>query len=322
MKIGKVWGLLLIAIVLVGFQFKADAEKKKIVPAGGRNQLQGFEGRMGQWLANGTSKFKVISFSYPATGPNGEKANKGKKYVEIEVEVVNNQKNNGIYGGTRTLNLVDKDGQIFDRVYSVPIDDWRRRAAPKRLKPGENVKLSYLAIVPEKYFPVRLVFVPGVDVPVYRVRLTDEVNLIASEDQTELQGREGKINEWLFNGTTKFKVYSVSYHDGDPLGHKAPVGRKWVAIEIEIKNAHKKTMAFGGSYKVVTLFDQNGTTYDDFYHAKKDDWSRHEGTTRLLPAAGLKAWYVGTIDKNYLPVKLTFLPEPKATLFEVDLKTE
>ncbi|OGC12071.1 hypothetical protein A3K48_06325 [candidate division WOR-1 bacterium RIFOXYA12_FULL_52_29] len=323
MKIGKVWGLLLIAVVLVGFQFNAEAEKKKIVPAGGRNQLQGLQGKVGEWLANGTSKFKVISFEYPEAGPNGEKAGSGKKYIAIEVELVNNQKFTTSYGGPNgSLNLVDKDEQLFTTVYNVQKEDWRKREPSKRLLPGASLKVFYLAIVPQEYFPVRLVYVPGTKVPVYRINLTDEATPIASESQTKLQGREGKINEWLFNGTTKFKVYSVSYPETDPLGAKAPTGRKWVLVEVEIRNAHKYTSSFGGPNCVLTLIDQKGEAFDKVYHVKKADWRKREGPTRLIPAAGLKAWYASAINDDYLPIKMTFLTEPKVPLFEVDLQTK
>lgn len=318
MKIRKIWTLLLIGVVLVGFQFKAVAEKKKVIP-GGRNQLQGLEGKVGQWLANGTSKLKVISFSYPDAGPNGEKADAGKKYVAIEVELVNNEKFTTAYGGPNgSLNLVDKDEQLFARVYNVQKDEWRKRESSKRLAPGESLKIFYLAIVPQDYSPVRIVFIPGGKAPVYRVNLTDKIDKAATEG-TEIQGRAGKVNDWIFNGTTKFKVYSVSYPEIDPLGTKAPEGKKWVVIELEIRNAHKFTSTFGGPNCVLTLIDQNGQAIDKVFHVKRGDWRKRENSTRLIPASGLKALYVGVIDNGFLPVKLTFLPEPKVSPFEIDL---
>ncbi|MBU0630787.1 MAG: hypothetical protein KKC80_07725 [Candidatus Margulisbacteria bacterium] len=323
MKNKNIWGLLLIVVVLVSLQFKAEAEKKKIVPAGGRNQLQGLQGKVGEWLANGTSKFKVISFEYPEAGPNGEKADKAKKYIAIEVELVNNQKFTTSYGGPNgSLNLVDKDEQLFSRVYNVSKSDWRKRESSRRLKPGESLNVFYLAIVPQEYTPIRVVYIPGAKLPVYRVNLTDEAMPAVSDGKKELQGREGKINEWLFNGTAKFKIYSVSYPETDPLGAKAATGKKWILIEAEIRNAHDFTGSFGGPNGALVLIDKNGESFDQVYHAKKSNWRMREGSTRLIPAAGLKLLYVGMIDNDYVPTKMTFLPEPKVPLFEIDLQTE
>ncbi|MFA5034586.1 MAG: hypothetical protein WC500_02265 [Candidatus Margulisiibacteriota bacterium] len=319
MKTGKIWALLLIGIVLVGFQFKAEGAK--IIP-GGQNELMGLEGKVGQWLANGTSKFKVVSYSSPDAGPNGVKADPGKKYLAIEVEIVNNQKFTTSYGGAiGSLNLVDKDEQLFARVYNVQKDEWRKRESGKRLAPGESLKIFYLAIVPQDYAPVRIVYILGTKIPVYRVNLTDDIDKAAQEGPG-IQGRAGKVNDWLFNGMSKFKVYSVSFSETDPLGTKAPNGKKWVAIDLEIRNAHKFTSTFGGPNCVLTLIDQNGQAFDKVFHVKRGDWRKRENSTRLIPASGLKALYVGQIDNGYLPVKLTFLPEPKVSLFEVDLQTE
>ena len=136
--------------------------------------------------------------------------------------------------------------------------------------------------------------------------------------QNQLMGTEGKVGKWLFNGTTKFLVKSVEYPEVGPMGQKPEAGKKWVAIEVEVKNAHKFTSAYGGSNCALQLVDADEKLFDRIFNVKRADWKR-EGAQRLLPAAGLKALYVGSVDSDYTPVRLIFGVEPKVPVFRVSI---
>ena len=139
--------------------------------------------------------------------------------------------------------------------------------------------------------------------------------------QNQLMGTEGKIGAWLFNGTTKLKIVSVSYPEVGPTGQKPEAGKKWIAIEVEVKNAHKYTSSYGGPNCGLQLVDKDDQLFDRMFNVKRSDWNR-DGARKLLPAAGLKALYVGSIDSDYTPVRLIFLPEPKVPVFRVKLESK
>jgi hypothetical protein len=162
---------------------------------------------------------------------------------------------------------------------------------------------------------VAFFFVGGLQVTANAVKAKKKV---VPGGQNQLMGTEGKVGVWLFNGTTKFMVKNVAYPEVGPQGQKPEAGKKWVAIEVEVKNAHKFTSAYGGPNCALQLVDADEKLFERMFNVKRTDWKR-EGAQRLLPAAGLKALYVGSIDSDYAPVRLIFLPEPRVPVYRVSL---
>ncbi len=165
--------LLLIALMMVGgLALSANAAKEKVIP-GGQNQIKGVDqGKVGEWLFNGTSKVIVYSVKYPEAGPNGEKPGAGEKWIAIEIEVKNAHKFTSSYGGVNCkLSLVDKDDQLFEKVFNVSKTDWKKRESPRRLLPAAGLKALYVASIPTEFVPVRLIYFVEPGVPVYRVNL-------------------------------------------------------------------------------------------------------------------------------------------------------
>ena len=169
----------------VGLQMSSDAAKvvtkkkivvlkkvivtKKVIP-GGQNQLIGTEGKVGQQLFNGTSRFKIISVTFPTEITPGFTVNKDQRVIAIEAEVKNARKFTGSYGGVNCkLQLVDKDDQLFEKVYHVNRLDWKKRESPRRLLPAAGLKAFYIAKIPVEFNPVRLIYMVEPGVPVYRV---------------------------------------------------------------------------------------------------------------------------------------------------------
>jgi hypothetical protein len=176
MNKNKIFALsILVAFFFVGLQVSSDAAKAKAknkVIEGGQNQLVGTEGKIGDWLFNGTSKLKVSSVSYPKEGTPGYKLDAGKKLIAIELEVKNAHKFTGSYGGVNCkLQLVDQDDQLFEAVYQVNRLDWKKRESPRRLLPAAGLKALYVAAIPEEFVPVRLIYFVEPGVPLYRVSL-------------------------------------------------------------------------------------------------------------------------------------------------------
>ncbi len=172
-KFVRSFSLLLAVAFLAGlFALSAEAAKKPVVP-GGRNQLKGVdEGKVGDMLFNGTSRFRVISVEYPAAGPKGEKAGAGNKWIAIEVEVKNAHDFTSSYGGPNCkLQLVDADDQLFEKMRNVSKSDWKKFESPRRLLPAAGLKAFYIGEIAQDYKPVRLIYIVEPKVPVYRVNL-------------------------------------------------------------------------------------------------------------------------------------------------------
>ncbi|HTY13461.1 MAG TPA: hypothetical protein VMD02_04670 [Candidatus Omnitrophota bacterium] len=138
--------------------------------------------------------------------------------------------------------------------------------------------------------------------------------------QNQLKGIDhGKVGEWLFNGTTKFIVNSVKYPEVGPKGEKPDAGKRWIAIEVEVKNAHKFTATYGGPWGKLQLVDKDDQLFDAVYHVSRTAWKTRESAKRLLPASGLKALYLAQIPEDFTPVRMIYIAETGAPVYRVDL---
>jgi hypothetical protein len=174
------WFLIIILIpcfLVGGMQLTSSAAKKKLKPnkkvaAGGQMQLKGMEGKIGDWLFNGTTKLKVTGVTYPDAGPKGEKPDEGKKWVVIAVELKNGSDMNSNYGGSaENLTLVDADGQTVSAGRLKQSANWDEDQGDMIL-PAAGMKGVIVAAVPTDYKPIRLVYQHGASDPVFRVNFS------------------------------------------------------------------------------------------------------------------------------------------------------
>jgi len=166
--------ILIACFLAAGFSLTASAAKKKVKPkkkvvAGGQMQLKGMEGKIGDWLFNGTTRLKIASVAYPDAGPKGERPDEGKKWVVISVELKNASDMNSNYGGSaENLTLVDADGQTIAAGRLKQKANWDEDQGDMIL-PAAGMKGVIVAAVPTDYMPIRLVYQHGASDPVFRV---------------------------------------------------------------------------------------------------------------------------------------------------------
>jgi|GEM_PF-2186974 len=151
---------------------KKAATKK--TTEGGQMQLKGYEGRIGDWLFNGFTRFKVTSVTFPSTGPRGEMPEEGKRWVLIAVELKNATGGTKVYGdGQHAITLVDKEGNTIQETYMVKKDNWNETDDGRDLLPAAGMKGIYAIAVPNNFIPVRLVFDPYGGEKVFRVNFPE-----------------------------------------------------------------------------------------------------------------------------------------------------
>jgi len=139
---------------------------------------------------------------------------------------------------------------------------------------------------------------------------------VAAGGQMQLKGMEGKIGDWLFNGTTKLKVASVTYPDAGPKGEKPDEGKKWIVISVELKNATDMNSNYGGSAENLTLVDAEGNTNLIGRLKLAADWDQDQGDM-ILPAAGMKGVIVGAIPLTSNPIRLVYQHGASEPVFRV-----
>ncbi len=157
-------------VMMAGMSIGAVSDKdKKIVP-GGQNQIDGVEGKAGEWVFNGTTKFMVTEIDTPEAGPNGEKAEAGKKWIMIKAEIKNAHDFTSTYGGPfQSIDLVDYDGNLVEGVKVVKATDWTKQEGGKRLLPAAGMKAVFAKRIEKDYNPIRLIFHAGAKEPVFRI---------------------------------------------------------------------------------------------------------------------------------------------------------
>jgi len=140
--------------------------------------------------------------------------------------------------------------------------------------------------------------------------------------QNQLKGvDEGKVGAMLFNGVTRVCVNNFKYYDVDPNdpNNKPGAGERFIAIEVLYKNGDHFTKSYGGPNCKVQLVDKDGQLFEKMRNVKKSDWRKYEGAARVLPAASLKACYLGVIDKEYVPVRMIIITDPGKPVFRINL---
>ena len=166
--------VLILCFIVVGSQLssseaKAKAKPKKKVVAGGQMQLKGMEGKIGDWLFNGTTKLRITSVATPDVGPKGEKPDEGMKWVVVSVELKNASDMNSNYGGSaENLTLVDADEQTIKAGRLKQSKNWDEDQGDMIL-PAAGMKGVIVVAVPVDYKPIRLVYQHGSSDPVFRV---------------------------------------------------------------------------------------------------------------------------------------------------------
>lgn len=140
---------------------------------------------------------------------------------------------------------------------------------------------------------------------------------VVAGGQMQLKGMEGKIGDWLFNGTTKLKVTSVAYPDAGPKGEKPDEGKKWVVVSVELKNASDMNANYGGSVENLTLVDADGQTVVASRLYKKDNWDENEGDRMILPASGMKGVLFVAVPVDYKPIRLVYQHGSSDPVFRV-----
>jgi hypothetical protein len=141
---------------------------------------------------------------------------------------------------------------------------------------------------------------------------------VVAGGQMQLKGMEGNIGDWLFNGTTKLKVTSVTYPDAGPKGEKPEEGKKWVVVSVELKNASDMNANYGGSVENLTLVDNDGQTVVASRLYKKDNWDENEGDRMILPASGMKGVLFVGVPNDYKPIRLVYQHGASDPVFRVN----
>ncbi len=139
---------------------------------------------------------------------------------------------------------------------------------------------------------------------------------VVAGGQMQLKGMEGNIGDWLFNGSTKLKVTSVTTPEAGPKGEKPDEGKRWIVISVELKNATDQNSNYGGSAESLMLVDSDGQTIQVGRLLKKDNWDEDQGGM-ILPAAGMKGVLVGQIALDYKPVRLVYQHGASEPVFRV-----
>jgi len=139
---------------------------------------------------------------------------------------------------------------------------------------------------------------------------------VVAGGQMQLKGMEGNIGDWLFNGTTKLKVTSVTYPDAGPKGEKPDEGKKWVVISVELKNATDMNSNYGGSAENLTLVDADGQTVTAGRLKQTANWDEDQGDM-ILPAAGMKGVIVAAVPVDYKPIRLVYQHGASEPVFRV-----
>ena len=136
--------------------------------------------------------------------------------------------------------------------------------------------------------------------------------------KNQREGTSGTVGEWLFNGTTRFKVYSVAYPATDPKGVAPSQGKTWMLISLEVRNAQDLNSNYGGNVGTLTVFDNDGMSTVAGHLVKATDWEEDLGGM-IAKAAGFKGVCVAEIDSAFKAVRLIYELPSNAPVFRVSL---
>ena len=175
--------LLLVFLVAISLSIASGAfskaAKKTVqkVPAGGANQLKGYEGKAGDMLFNGHIRFRVSSASFEAVeGWDFGEGQAGNKTFVVKVEMKNGDNSDAVFGGfNHEMSLVidtpDQTDMLMTnnqmRRASKPLEEFESAT----ILPGAGVKGCYVFVIAKDSKPKRLVFNSNIheNWPVFRV---------------------------------------------------------------------------------------------------------------------------------------------------------
>jgi len=156
--------------------------------------------------------------------------------------------------------------------------------------------------------------------PAAKAKAKPKTKVVAG-GQMQLKGMEGKVGDWLFNGTTRLRITNVTILDAGPKGEKADEGKKWVVISVELKNASDMNSNYGGSAENLTLVDTDGQTVSAGRLKQAANWDEVQGDM-ILPAAGMKGVIVAAVPVDYKPIRLVYQHGASDPVFRVSIVTK